>query len=238
MKSKTSLLTPSRNNGNGEHVETSASAKRMPKLDIKINAPNMQVAVFEIVGTTPLVVHRFSKKVGREMTEKMINPPKPGARVKRLPLDQEAQYNDARYISKDGWDGFNAAGPRNALISAGRLVGFKMTMLKLSIFVVADGMDASEPQYNLVRIHGKPERFDAIGRLDSGAPIPVSRPLYFPWKANLKIAFDSDVLSLTDVGNLLHRVGLQIGLCEGRHDSKNSAGQGWGCFELGNQKIV
>jgi hypothetical protein len=121
------------------------------------------------------------------------------------------------------------------MISACRLAGFKMTIAKLSLFVIADGVDKLEPQYNLVRILGERERFDAIGRLDNGSPNPVYRPLYFPWKAVLKIAFDRDQLSLQDVANLLHRVGSQIGLCEGRYDSKNSAGQGWGCFMLAKQ---
>lgn len=210
----------------------SNGGKKHSKLDIKINGPKFQTALWEIEGTTPLVVHRFSTKAKEEMIRKMINPPAPGARVKREPLNPENQYNEARYIHKDGWDGFNAAAVRNAMISAGRLVGFKMTLLKISVFVVADGVDATEAQYNLVRIYGKPERFDAIGRLDNGAPNPVYRPLYMPWSAKLRIAFDSDILSMTDVGNLLHRVGTQIGLCEGRYDSKNSAGQGWGCFAL------
>ena len=231
-----SILAPNRVVGNGDETEiTTSRTNKMPKLNIKINAPNIQVAKFEIIGTTPLVVHRFSKKAKDKMIHNMMFPPKPGAKPKREPLDPEAEYNAARYISKDGWDGFNAAAVRNAMISACRLAGFKMTIAKLSLFVIADGVDKLEPQYNLVRILGERERFDAIGRLDNGSPNPVYRPLYFPWKAVLKIAFDRDQLSLQDVANLLHRVGSQIGLCEGRYDSKNSAGQGWGCFMLAKQ---
>lgn len=165
----------------------------------------------------------------------MVNPRKGGARRKHDPLDPEAMYNEARYISKEGWDGFNAAAVRNALISACRLGNMKMTIAKLSVFVIADGLDKDEPQYNLVRIYGTRTRLDAIGRLANGAPNPVYRPMYFPWRARLRIAFDSDQLTIHDVANLLHRVGRQIGLCEGRYDSKNSAGQGWGCFELAKQ---
>ena len=195
----------------------------------------MQAAEFEIVGTSPLVVHRFSQKAKDKMINEMISPTKGGSRRKREPLDPEAMYNDARYVSKDGWDGFNAAAVRNAMISACRLCGFKMTIAKLSLFVIADGLDKFEPQYNLIRIYGDRVRLDAIGRLANGAPNPVYRPMYFPWSAKLRVSFDSDQLALHDVANLLHRVGTQIGLCEGRYDSKNSAGQGWGCFELGKQ---
>ncbi len=38
-------------------------APESSKLNIKITAPQMRTAVFEIVGTAPLVVHRIDKKV-------------------------------------------------------------------------------------------------------------------------------------------------------------------------------
>lgn len=230
-KTRLQLSTGRKTNGNGGNELVSAAARR-PKLDIKIDAPNMKLAVFKIIGTTMLVVHRFSAKAKQGMIDKMVNPPKAGTRAPRKPLNPEALYNEARYRHKDGWDGFNASAVRCAIISACRLCGFKMTIAKLSIFTVADGLDKDEPQYNLVRIFGTPARLDSIGRLANGSPIPIYRPSYFPWHANLRISFDADQLSHEDVTNLLHRVGTQVGLCEGRHDSKDSAGQGWGCFML------
>ena len=230
MKTETLLKSPRSGNGNGQVAP--AAPRKLPKLDVKVGAPNIETFTFDIVGTSALVVHRFSQKAKADMIDKMINPPKAGTKVKRKPLDPEAMYNAARYISKDGWDGFNAAAVRNAMISACRLGNMKMTIAKLSIFVIADGLDKDEAHYNLVRIYGTRTRLDAVGRLDNGAPNPVYRPRYWPWGAKLKIAFDTDQLSIHDVANLLTRVGLQIGLCEGRHDSKNSAGQGWGCFKI------
>lgn len=35
-----------------------------------------------------------------------------------------------------------------------------------------------------------------------------------------------------DVANLMNRVGAQVGIGEGRPDSKNSAGMGWGLFSI------
>ena len=43
---------------------------------------------------------------------------------------------------------------------------------------------------------------------------------------------DADQFSLTDITNLLSRVGAQVGIGEGRPDSKSSAGMGWGMFRL------
>jgi hypothetical protein len=48
-----------------------------------------------------------------------------------------------------------------------------------------------------------------------------------------------DQFTHQDVANLMTRVGLQVGLGEGRPDSKNSAGMGWGLFQIeGMDEVV
>jgi hypothetical protein len=54
------------------------------------------------------------------------------------------------------------------------------------------------------------------------------------WGLTLKVKFDADQFSATDVTNLLLRAGLQVGVGEGRPDSRESAGLGWGTFEIAN----
>jgi hypothetical protein len=50
--------------------------------------------------------------------------------------------------------------------------------------------------------------------------------------AVLNIRYDADQFSATDVMNLIARVGMQVGIGEGRPDSKQSAGMGFGTFEV------
>ncbi len=130
------------------------------------------------------------------------------------------------------WDGFNASGIRLAMISACRLTNTKMTLAKLSIFVLEDGRDIHSPVYPLVRIKGKAEKTEMIGRTQTGVAMLIIRPCYFPWSATLRIRFDSEQFSITDIANLLARAGGQVGICEGRPDSKASGGMGWGTFEV------
>ena len=52
----------------------------------------------------------------------------------------------------------------------------------------------------------------------------------------MRVRFDADQFTLTDVANLLMRVGMQVGIGEGRPFSKNSNGMGWGLFDLKNGK--
>lgn len=207
---------------------------------LRIAAPNMKTAKFSVTGTAPMVVHRFSHKVKQQMIDKMIEGTRHGTTGKktRPAVSLDELYNDARYISAEGWDGFNVSAVRASLISACRLVGFKMTLAKLSLFVIADGRDAKEPEIGLIRIYGKPRRLETRANVETGQPYVTVRPCYDEWKAELKIRFDADQFSVADVANLLARVGEQVGWCEGRPDSKNSAGMGWGTFRVDSKEQI
>ncbi len=204
------------------------------KRAVTIPAPNFSEAVFKIKGVpgSPLVMHKFSTKTQIQMLQDMEAGKPAGSRKKREPLDVEAQYNSARYINRAGWDGINATGFRHGMVSMCRLVGFKMTLAKLSVFIVADGVDEERPQVPLVRIYGKPIMQEDMARTATGRAYVTLRPAYHDWYAKLKIRWDADQFTLEDMANLLARVGLQGGIGEGRNDSKMSAGMGWGMFEV------
>lgn len=208
----------------------------MENKSVAIKAPNFGVAVFEIAGTAPLVVHRFSSKTKLEMKTKMETGKAASSKKNRDAKNTDDLFAESRYRSKDGWDGFHAGAIRNAMISACRLVGFKMTLAKMSIFVEPDGWDKDEPQIPLVRIYGTPVKQEDMARVETGQPYVTVRAAYHQWRAKVKIRWDADQFTIADVTNLLSRVGMQVGICEGRPDSKNSTGMGWGTFEIERSK--
>ena len=203
---------------------------------VSIPRPNLQTAVFEIEGTAPLVIHRFSNKTKTMMRQKMEAGKAASSKKNREAKQTDDLFREARYVSREGWEGFHAAAIRNAMISACRLVNFKMTLAKMSIFVIADGVDAQEPQIPLVRIYGKSVKQEDMARVETGQPYVTVRAAYHTWSAKIRIRFDADQFQLEDVTNLLMRVGSQVGLCEGRPDSPNSCGMGWGLFDVAETK--
>jgi hypothetical protein len=203
---------------------------------VTIKAPAFQTAVFELIGTAPLVIHRFSAKTKLQMKQKMETGKSASSKKDRTAKDTDELYDEAKYVSKEGWEGFHAAAMRNAMISACRLVSFKMTLAKLSVFIEADGWDKEEPQIPLVKIIGKSEKLESIANVETGQPYVCVRAIYHNWRANVKIRWDADQFTIQDISNLVSRVGMQVGLCEGRPDSKNSAGMGWGLFKLGGSE--
>lgn len=204
----------------------------MKTQNVSIPAPRFACAQFEITGTSPLVIHRFSHKTKLEMKQKQEIGKAGSSRKKREPKPTDDCFEEARYQAPEGWDGFNAGALRSALISACRLVGFKMTLAKLSIFAEPDGWDAKEPQIPLIQILGQATKQEDIARVETGQPYVTVRAAYHNWKARPTLRWDQDQFTLEDLSNLLMRVGQQVGLGEGRPDSKKSCGMGWGMFTV------
>jgi hypothetical protein len=206
-----------------------------PSKALTVKPPRFDEAKFHIKGITPLVLHRFSEKARQQIKAAREAGSTEGSKRKRSTQSLDAAYESARYRSTEGWDGFQASAIRTALIDACRLIDFKMTHAKMSVFVKADGVDAKEPQIQLIRIHGNPiKQEDSVGLSNSkrGGRQVTLRPAFHDWEAYVTISWDADQFTFNDVLNLLVRVGLQVGIGEGRPNSKKSAGMGWGLFHV------
>lgn len=197
-----------------------------------ITPPNFQRIEIEIQGTSPLVINRFSAKAMEIMRQTQEAGSTARSRKQREAKDFEALFEGAKHISDEGWEGIHAAAFRNAAISACRACGFKMTHAKLAFMVLQDGFDKVDGA-PLVRLtSGTAEQWIAPTRNATGVVDLRCRPMYREWSAKLRIRFDAGMLTSDDVVNLIARVGLQVGIGEGRPDSKMSAGLGFGLFEI------
>jgi hypothetical protein len=205
--------------------------KKHTEENVTIKAPSIATAALKIVGTSPYVQLRFSQKAIETMMAKMAAGSQANKKKAKEARDFDADFRAAMHMSTDGWPGIPASAFRNAMISACRLVGFKMTLAKLSLFTEADGFDKVDA-VPLIKIEGKPEPHIMHARNATGVCDIRVRAKFWPWSAEVKVSYDTDQFSVTDVTNLMQRVGQQVGIGEGRNDSKMSAGMGWGCFTL------
>ena len=202
---------------------------------VQIKAPNIQVATFRIIGTAPLVQAKFSQKAKEMMMATQAAGSQAKSKKVREAKDFDATCDGSVHYSREGWVGIPAGAFRAAMISACRLVGFKMTLAKLSLFIEADGFDRDEGTPLVKLIAKKYRRVDMHVRNATGVIDIRSRPMWDEWEADVKVKYDADQFSLIDVSNLMARVGQQVGLCEGRPDSKSSAGMGWGTFRVSSE---
>jgi len=197
---------------------------------IVIDRPKFETIAVHIKGVSPYVQHKFSQKARQQMMDKQRLGDQAKKSRKRDAKDFEQTYKDAMHISREGWNGIPAPSFRNAMISACRIVGFKMTLAKLSVFIEADGFDSDGAP--LVKLQGTPRVHEGYVRNETGVADVRWRPMWEEWSALVRIRYDANQFSATDVVNLLHRAGMQVGIGEGRPDSKNSAGMGWGMFAI------
>lgn len=207
------------------------------KTDIEqvvIKPPQFGRATFTIIGDAPLVINAFSAKAREQMRQKQEKGSQgKKEKGKREPKDFQAVYESAKHISREGWCGIPAAAFRNAIISACRTVGFAMTLAKLSIFIEPDGYDAVDSMPLVKITQGEPKYVEHFVRNETGVADIRPRPMWAEgWEAKVRVRWDAEQFSATDIVNLLSRVGQQVGICEGRPDSKKSAGMGWGLFHV------
>lgn len=222
-------------------VKENGMVNRLPeigtdgKVNIVVAAPNLQTVSFHIRGTSPYCQQRFGEKQKNQMKSKQEAGSVAKKGTKREPKNFKELYEQAKHVSTENWCGIPAPAFRSAMISVCRIIGFQMTRAKLAIFVQADGYDKID-HMPLVKItKGEPVYHEQIMTNETGVADIRARPLWNPgWEAVVRVSFDADVFSVQDIANLMARVGLQVGVGEGRHDSKHCGGIGWGVFEILN----
>ena len=199
---------------------------------VAIPAPNFKTAIYKITGTAPLVMNKFSQKVREKMRADQEAGSQRKKGGKREGKDFQACFEGAIHRSREGWIGIPAAAFRAAMVSACRLIGFKMTIAKLAIFIEADGFDEDDGT-PLIRLNaGKPKILEMPVRNETGVVDIRVRPQWNEWGCELRVKYDADMFDPESLTNLLMRAGIQVGICEGRPDSKKSCGMGWGTFEF------
>lgn len=199
---------------------------------VTISPPNFQTLTLRITGTAPYMQAKFSEKARQAMRSKQEAGSTARKGVKRDPRDFDADFRAAQHRSTDGWVGIPAAAFRAACIRACAVVGFQMTTAKMSIFIEADGFDSDDATPLVRLIADEPERSEMTTRNATGVVDIRVRPVWRKWAADLRLTFDADQFTASDVVNLLARAGLQVGVGEGRPFSKSSAGLGFGTWRV------
>lgn len=213
--------------------ETATQPPEDAKKTVTIPPPKFEVAKFLIRGTAAYVQEKFPEKARHMIQAKHEAGSTAKKGAKREARDFDAEYESAMHRDEKGRHGIPAPAFRNAMIDACRLVNFKMTHGKQAVFALADFTDATDDTPLVAITKGKPHRTILPVRNTTGVCDLRARPMWDAgWEALVRIRYDADLFTLSDVANLLMRAGIQIGVGAGRPFSKESNGIGWGTFEL------
>ena len=202
------------------------------KKAVMIKPINLQTACLSIVGTEALLMNAFGKTAQHTMMENQMAGPTKKGKKERKAKDFDVLYEECIHYSRDGkWIGIPCAAFRQGAIRSCSLVGYAMTLAKMSIFIQADGFDRDSKQPLVKITEGKPSPVDHMVKLATGVVDIKRRPMWDAgWKADVRVRWDADQFTLEDVVNIFNRLGQQVGILAGRPNSVNSSGMGCGTF--------
>jgi len=182
-------------------MATKAKSVEIKEFDIK------QV-VIPIKSISPLIVNQFSHKATQTILDKQMGK---ATNKKHAVKDPQADFEGAKHISAEGWEGFPAAGFKAAMIRGAKMIGMVMKDTQTSFFVQADDQETQ-----LVRIYGDSRMRQDMVRVGMGSADVRFRPEYPTWEANLTIEFNEGVLSLDQIYQLVKAAGYGCGIGEMR----------------------
>lgn len=175
---------------------------------VQIKEFDIKQVVIPIRNISPLIINKFSNKAQQEILDKQLGKAK---NKKHDVKDPNADYENAKHISSEGWEGFPASGFKAAMIRAAKMIGMVMKDTQTAFFVQAD-----DEETQLVRIYGDSRMRQDMVRVGMGSADVRFRPEYVKWEANLTIEFNEGVLSLDQIYQLVKAAGYGCGVGEMR----------------------
>lgn len=189
----------------------------MADATIEIHKIAAETLLVPIVGTTPLIVHRFSEKAKRQMLDNMQ-----GRKSPKQAKDPNAEYEAAFYRLGDGGFGFPSLAFKAATVGGARFYsGVTMTALKQFMYLRGEVGDDGRA---LTRIVGEPvmrEDVVTVGR--NGSDLRY-RPQFSEWSATLEVTYVTSALTRGSVLSLIDAGGMGVGVGEWRPEKDGDFG--------------
>ncbi len=204
---------------------TNGHAKKEATVEVPMLQLDRKTLKVTIVGTSPLIVHRFSEKARKMIEDKQQKK----AKTAREAREPKTEFLAAYYVmpgtgaagGKKTKYGIPASGVKNAMVSACRYIeGIPMTRARGMMFVKEspNGGGLVEIKYRETRM-----REDTV-KLPNDALDMRYRPEFLDWSIDLQIEYNASVVSPEQIVNLLNNAGFSVGLCEWRPEKNGSYG--------------
>ena len=212
------------------------ATKKTTAVEITIPEIKLKQARIRIVGTSPLVVHKFSEKAKRQMLEKQMKTAKTSAKEAKNPCED---FMGALYWLTPMPEEFTEEAFENAIKNGARF-GFPTTGIKASIVSAAYRSDLVKNKvslFGMFHIMGEfaeikgaaPFMREDMVRLSTGVADIRYRPEFSTgWYMDLEITYNSSMLSLEQLMSFITLGGFSVGLGECRIEK----GGQWGSYKV------
>jgi hypothetical protein len=179
--------------------------------DVQLKGLVVEGISLRLVGTSSLIVHKWSEKAKKQMLDKQMKKPSQGKEAK----DPEKDYRESLYICDDGSYGFPAVGFKAAAVRAGTYSDMKMVFLRGAFHVEGD----------LVKISGEPQMREDMVRVGQGTADIRYRPEFPKWETELQITYNSRALTSEQIVHLFEVAGFAVGVGEWRPEKDGQFGR-------------
>jgi hypothetical protein len=178
----------------------------------------VETATITVKGLSPLIMHRWSEKIRKEMLDKQMK-----KTVKKDPKSPEEQYEASIYRLDDGRLGFPADAFKKAMIRGAKQIGLVMTDARTSFFV--HGEYCTRDERELVPIVGEVQPREDMVRLNGATADIRFRGQVVGWEAQLSISYNASITSFDRIVNMLHAAGYGVGVGEWRPEKDGTFGR-------------
>ena len=192
--------------------------------------PPLNLATIEpvITGTSPLIVHAWSQKSKELMLAKQTK----AAQMAKEAKDPEADYEQSLYRIENGGYGFPSVAIKAAMVTAVTSIsGVTKVAARQAFRVVGEQARVKGAhsglvmRQDLVRILGsEPEMREDMVRVGMGTADLRYRAQFWPWHMNLSVSFNANLLSGSQILNLLSVAGFGVGIGEWRPERDGQNG--------------
>lgn len=190
----------------------------MTEAQVNISRIDTEHMFVPIVGTSPLIMHKFSEKAKRQMLNAQQ-----GRKSPKVSRDPEADYQASFYRTKEGY-GFPAIAFKACTIGAARFFGKDVKMTELRQFLFFKGIVSENDPQSLVEIIGEPRMREDIVRLGMSGTDLRYRAEFPEWSATLEIIYVKSALTQSSVLSLVDAGGMGVGVGEWRPEKKGDFG--------------
>jgi hypothetical protein len=156
-----------------------------------------------IIGTSPLIMHAWSRKAKEQMLAKQMKRATAGKEAK----DPQRDFEESIYTGKDGEPAFPTIAFKAAAVDAAVAMDFRKTNLRQAFHIEGDMVsilgDEPTPREDMVRV--------GMGTADIRY-----RAQFEHWGAFLRVTVNSSLLSIEQLYNLFDAAGFGVGIGEWR----------------------
>ena len=177
---------------------------------VVLTKPDLRRVEIKIVGTAPLICHKWSEKAKKEIRDKQTQKAKIGRELK----NPEEEFKNSLYSLDNEIYGFPSIAFKAAIVRAGTYVDMKMTYLRGAFHIEGE----------FVVIDGIPSMREDMVKVGMGVADIRYRGEFKRWNATLPIIYNARAISVEQITNLLMIAGFSVGVGEWRPERDGQFG--------------